>query len=210
MAEPREDAAERIRAVAELLGLSPEQLIIAAVNGGASAAVQEAEEPEQRPPPIVYPNIKFPRYKFREYPKLVYRGYIRDVEEPILKLVPNGQGGVNQVNAIRIIPDQFVMETREVKSKAEEATLSAGWYFSLSEAKDAAKHAKNGTRPIVEKIVEEPDEDGVDNVMSDVPLDDRKAERARLVAEMQRRGLPVGERMNIPTLRKHLGLTEAA
>lgn len=212
MPESREETADRIRAVAELLGLSAEQLIIAAANGGAAAAVQEIDEPEIKPPPIVYPNIKFPRYKFREFPKLVYRGYIRDVEEPILKLVPNGQGGVNQVNAIRIIPDQFVMETKEVGSKSEEAMLDASWHLTLAGAKEAAKLAKDGVRPIVEKIVEPDDEDdGVMAMAETAPQTaERTAEHDRLLVEAKGLNIAADRRWGVDKLKRAIKRAQRA
>lgn len=148
----REDHIERINAVAEMLGLTPAALLAAAQNAGSLNV--EAEDDggvALPPPPIVYPNVKFKPYKFREYPKLAYRGYVRDVEETVTKLMPREGGGVDQKTFIRVIPDQFVMETRELKNKAEENTLSADWFLTLVEAKEAAQAAKANQRPIVER-----------------------------------------------------------
>lgn len=156
MSETRQETADRIRSVAELLGLTPEQLVVAATNAGNAIEALEPEAEDQKPPPIVYPNVRFPKYKFREFPKILYRGYIRDVEEPIIKMIPDENGGVKQVNAIRVLPDQFVTETMTVKSKIEEMARPAGWYLTLGEAKEAAIKAKKHTRPIVERIVETP------------------------------------------------------
>lgn len=151
----REDHIGRVNAVAEMLGLSPEQLLAAALNAGAVNAVKELdEEATQAPPPIIYPNVKFAKYKFREYPKMVYgNGRFEDIEETITKIIPREGGGVDQRTFVRVIPDQFRYDTRLLQSKVEENTLAAGWYFTLGEAKEAARVAKANSRPIVERPV---------------------------------------------------------
>lgn len=159
MSETREQTADRIRAVADLLGLSPEQLVVAAANAGNAIEALEPEEAEQKPPPIVYPNVKYKKYVFREFPKILYRGYIRDVEEPIIKMVPQDNGSVKQVNAIRVLPDQFVTETMLVKNRIEETTRPPGWYLTLGDAREAAEKAKLKMRPIVERIVPDKEDD---------------------------------------------------
>lgn len=180
MSETREQTAERIRAVADLLGLSPEQLVVAAANAGNAIEALEPEEEEQKPPPIVYPNVKYKKYKFQEFPKILYRGYIRDVEEPIIKMIPQDNGSVKQVNAIRVLPDQFVTETMTVKNRIEEMSRPAGWYLTLGEAREAAEKAKLKTRPIVERIVPDKEEDEE----SDAPA----PKRERTVAPRRRKG----------------------
>jgi hypothetical protein len=145
---------EQLDKLAALVGLSREDFITLAMkaSGTMNNLREEAEEAE-KPPPIVYPNVKFPRYKFREYPKLLYKGYIRDIEEPVIKLVPRSDGhGVEQVPFIRVIPDQFVQETQEVGNNAEEAMrVAAGWFMTRGDAIEAAKAAKAGQRPIIER-----------------------------------------------------------
>jgi hypothetical protein len=151
MAISREEQRERLNQVAELLGMSPQELVALAA-GGAQAKVAELEEPVETPPAIVYPNVKFPRYKFREYPKCVYgNARIEDIEETVTKLIPRDGGGVDQKVFIRVIPDQFRYDTREVASAAEEANLPDGWFLTLPEAKEAARAAKATARPIVER-----------------------------------------------------------
>jgi hypothetical protein len=152
MAISREEQRAKIEAVAELLGMSPEQLVALAA-GGAQAKVQELEEPIEQPPAIVYPNVKFPRYKFREYPKCVYgNARFEDVEESVTKIVPRPEGGgADQRTFIRVIPDQFRYDTREVANAAEEANLADGWFLTLPEAKAAAQATKAASRPIVER-----------------------------------------------------------
>lgn len=152
--ETREDTVARIQSVAELLGMTPEQLVAAAATAQNSIELLEPDEDDQKPPPIVYPNLKYPRYKFREYPKILYRGYIRDIEEPLIKFVSDGNGGMKQINAVRVIPDQFVMETMTVNNKLEEMARPKGWFLTLEEAKKVAADAKAATRPILERIVE--------------------------------------------------------
>jgi len=203
MSTDREDQANRIRSVAELLGLSPEALIVAAANAGNAVAAVADEAEDLKPPPIVYPNVKFPRYKFREYPKIVYRGYIRDVEEPIVKFIQGDNGAMKQVNAVRVLPDQFVQETREVNSKAEEATLPRGWYLSREDAIAAAKAAKAGSRPVVERIVED-DEDAPS------PMAEAHDERDALRAEAAERGIQVDKRWGAKRIRKELAAKVAA
>lgn len=144
---------EKLDQLAALVGLSREEFVkLAAKAGGTMDAIAEEAERVELPPPIVYPNVKFPRYKFREYPKLVYRGAIQDVEEAITKLVPGDNGGFVQKPFIRSIPDQFVQTTKEVANATDEAlALASGWFHTRGEAIDAARAAKATQRPIIEK-----------------------------------------------------------
>lgn len=151
MAISREEQRERITQVAELLGMSPEQLVAMAA-GGAQQKIAELEEQAETPPPIVYPNIKFPRYKFREYPKCIYgNARIQDIEETVTKIVPRDGGGFDQQTVIRVVPDQFRYDTSEVANAVEELNLGPGWFLSLAEARAAALAAKATARPIVER-----------------------------------------------------------
>ncbi len=144
---------EKLDQLAALVGLSREEFIQLAMKaGGAMDGVREEAEKLESPPPIVYPNVRFAPYKYREYPKALYRGYIRDIEETVTKLIPREGGGVDQQVFIRVIPDQFVQELREVGSKAEELTaLASGWYLTRGEAIERAQIAKLNTRSIVER-----------------------------------------------------------
>lgn len=144
----KEETVERINAVAEMLGITPEQLLAAAMNAGPEKAVLQEQDKIEQPAAIVYPKVAFPPYKYREYPKLLYKGIIRDVEEPYTKINPDG----SHTNFVRVIPDQFVQETKEVANKAEEAlSLVSGWYLTRGEAIEVAKAVKAAARPIIEK-----------------------------------------------------------
>lgn len=182
MSESKEQTADRIRAVADLLGLSPEQLVVAAANAGNAIEALEPEEEDQKPPPIVYPNVKYKKYKFQEFPKILYRGYIRDVEEPIIKMVPQDNGSVKQVNAIRVLPDQFVTETMLVKNRIEEMSRPAGWYLTLGEARSAAEAVKSRSRPIVERVVPDKDEEEDEETGGPAPSRRVKAPKRRRAA----------------------------
>lgn len=177
MSETREQTAERIRSVADLLGLTPEQLVVAASNAGNAIEALEPEEEDQKPPPIVYPNVKFKKYVFREFPKILYRGYIRDVEEPIIKMVPQEGGGIKQVNAVRVLPDQFVTETMTVKNRIEEMGRPKGWFLTLTEAREAAEAIKAKTRPIVERIVPDKEDEEEENEDEEVVKAPRRRRR---------------------------------
>ena len=145
---------EQLDKLAVLVGLSREEFVALAMKAsGTMNGIREEAEREEQPPPIVYPNIKFAKYKFREYPKALYRGYIRDIEETVTKLVPRPDGGgVDQRTFIRVIPDQFVQELKEVASNAEETiALASGWFLTRGEAIAAAQAAKAMQRPIVER-----------------------------------------------------------
>lgn len=161
MSNTNDDKIAHLTAVAEMLGISVEALLAtqAAALGRVDAEADEVEN-TLPPPPIVYPNIKFKPYKFREYPKLAYRGYVQDVEQPETRVVRNGDGTAAERVVIRVIPDQFVSETRELKNRVEEMSLDNDnkklpvgrrWLLTYVDARDAAFEAKKNQRPIVER-----------------------------------------------------------
>jgi len=129
------EKAAKIRELAAALDIPIEKLLLAAGDMVPANApvILDDEIIGQEPPHIVYPNIKFPRYVYREYPKLYYRGAVRDVEEPFI-LVKDGQ----QINAVRIVRDQFICENLEVKNKNEETMNTSGWFSTYVEARQDA------------------------------------------------------------------------
>lgn len=144
----KEEQIKRISEFAELMGLSPEALLATMAQG--AAGVQRAAAPAMRrgprPAPIVYPNIEYPPYGDAngnpiEYPKMLYQGMVKDVEEPFVKII-DGQ----QVNAIKVLRDQFVPQFLEVEDQLQEAVaLREGWLPTYVDAKKAAiarAHAK--------------------------------------------------------------------
>jgi hypothetical protein len=161
MSNSRQEQIDHITAVADMLGITVEQLL-ATQAAAVDRVAAETEEVENSlpPPPIVYPNVKFKRYVFREYDKICYRGVIRDIEEPVTKYVPQDGGGVKTMVSIRVIPDQFICEERILKNRVEEMglgnenkKLSIGrqWVLSREEAIENAKQAKANERPLVER-----------------------------------------------------------
>lgn len=134
MSESQEDKIARIREVAEMLGLSPEQLVLAAAGAGSNVQTLQPTPRRSRPAPIVYPNLEFPEYEYREYPRLLYRAVVRDVEEPFIKVI-DGQ----QINGVRVLRDQVVYSYLEVQNKAElVGQLALGWFMTQPEAKAKA------------------------------------------------------------------------
>jgi hypothetical protein len=112
------------------------------------------------PPPVVYPNVKYKRYQFREYDKMCYRGIIRDIEETVTKYVQQEDGTAKPMISIRVKPDQFIEEHRILKNRVEEMGLAnenkklpigRQWVLSREEAIDNAKQAKANERPLVER-----------------------------------------------------------
>jgi hypothetical protein len=157
----KQERIERINDVADILGITVEQLLATQAQA-IDRVAEEAEEAENNlpPPPIVYPNVKFRRCQFREYPKICYRGVIRDIEEPVTKYVPQEGGGVKTMVSIRVIPDQFMSEERILKNRVEEMGLAnenkqlgigRQWVLSREEAIENAKQAKANERPLIER-----------------------------------------------------------
>jgi hypothetical protein len=156
-----DDKIAHLQAVADMLNISIEALL--ATQAGALNRIEsEAEEAENvlPPPPIVYPNIKYKKYVYREYPKLFYRGYIQDVEQTETRIVRDENGGISNKIVVRVIPDQFVCEYREVKNRVEEMSLDNDnrklalgkqWLNTHAGARDAAIEAKKHQKPIVER-----------------------------------------------------------
>jgi hypothetical protein len=158
----REEQIEKLTQAAEIMGISVEQLFATQLTALDRVEEEGAKiEDSLPPPPIVYPNLKFKPYRFREYDKIVYRGRITDIEQPVTKYVQRADGsGTDTIQAIRVIPDQFVEETRIVKSRGEEMALikentrlplGKRWMFTRDEAIEEAKKAKGSERPIVER-----------------------------------------------------------
>lgn len=133
--------ARKLREAAEILGVSVEKLVLGA-HDAISAMQEEQEEADNfvRPAPVVYPNIRFRPYKFQEYPKAMYRGQIRDLEEPYA-IVENGK----VVPAVRTIRDKFTYDHQNVRNAVEErVALGGGWFLTLDEAKEAALARQKG------------------------------------------------------------------
>ena len=157
----RQEQIDNITAVADHFGISVEQLF-ATQAAAVDRVVQEGEEVENSlpPPPIVYPNVKFKRYQFREYPKICYRGIIRDIEQTVTKYVQQEDGTGKPMISIRVIPDQFIEENRTLKNRVEEMGLAnenkklgigRQWVLSREDAIENAKQAKALERPLVER-----------------------------------------------------------
>lgn len=156
----RDEKMVHLQAVAEMLGISMEALLATQMTA-LNRIEEEAEEVDSLPPPpIVYPNIKFRKYVFREYPKLAYRGYVQDVERPETRVRRNDDGTIKESVVIKVIPDQFVCETRELKNRIEELAMQSEskklplgkqWVLTHQEARDNAIEAKKSARPIVER-----------------------------------------------------------
>jgi hypothetical protein len=156
-----DDKIAHLQAVASMLNISVEELL-ATQAASLNRIEAEAEEAENilPPPPVVYPNLKYKKYVFREYPKLFYRGYIQDVEQTETRIVRDENGGVSNKIVVRVIPDQFVCEYREAKNRVEEMSinndnkklaLGKQWLNTHSGARDAAIEAKKHQKPIMER-----------------------------------------------------------
>lgn len=156
----RDEKMIHLQAVADMLGISMEALLATQMTA-INRIEEEAEEVDSLPPPpIVYPNVKFKKYVFREYPKLAYRGYIQDIERAETRITRNDDGTTTEKTIIRVIPDQFVVETRELKNRVEELAMGSEnkrfplgkvWVLTHQEARDNAMEAKKNARPIVER-----------------------------------------------------------
>lgn len=156
-----DDKIAHLQAVADMLNISIEALLATQAHA-LNRIESEAEEAENvlPPPPIVYPNMKYKKYVYREYPKLFYRGYIQDIEQTETRIVRDENGGISNKIVVRVIPDQFVCEYREVKNRVEEMSLDNDnrklalgkqWLNTHAGARDAAIEAKKHQKPITER-----------------------------------------------------------
>lgn len=156
-----DDKLAHLNAVAAMLGITPEQMLKTQADA-LNRVEAEAEEAENTLPlpPIVYPNVKFKPYKFRPYPKAAYRGYVQDVEQAEQRVTRNADGTTTERMVIRVLPDQYVPEQRDLKNQIEEMALEnenkklpvgRKWLLKYTDAREAAFEAKKNQRPIVER-----------------------------------------------------------